>query len=168
MNERLDRIIAEVRRRGRRVTPQRVAIIGSFLARRDHPTAEQVHADLKATYPMMALSTVYDTLHLLVELGEAVEVSPATADRRFDPNTGDHRHLVCLRCGAIADWPLPDTAVQPRVTASMEAAGFRPVRRLYQEFGYCARCQSEAHLGARGRLQPGRTGSPEGRRRRTR
>ncbi|MBD3177359.1 MAG: transcriptional repressor, partial [Armatimonadia bacterium] len=69
------RAIADaIRRRGQRMTPQRMAVIKEFLARTDHPSAESIHQALKADFDMMAVSTVYDTLRLLVELGEAAEV----------------------------------------------------------------------------------------------
>ena len=126
------------------MTPQRVAVISSLLSRGDHPTAEQVYRDLKATYPMIALSTVYDALQLLVDMSEAVEVAPAATDRRFDPNTEDHCHLVCLRCDKIVDAPLAEPVPQPGLSALMKRSGFRPVRGLYQQFGYCADCGAES------------------------
>lgn len=51
-------ILAEIRARGQRVTPQRVAIIRNFLNRSDHPSADGVYNQLRAGFPMMAWATV--------------------------------------------------------------------------------------------------------------
>jgi Fe2+ or Zn2+ uptake regulation protein len=137
----LERILAELRARGQRITPQRVAIIRAFLARNDHPTADAIYQELRSAYPMMALSTVYATLELLTEVGEAVDVAPAAAQARFDPMTGEHCHLVCLKCSAIADLPVCPGAGDAEVTALMAQQGFQPAREMHQVFGVCARCR---------------------------
>lgn len=140
VEERAARIIRELRARGCRVTPQRVAIIRDFLACDDHPSAEVIHQRLSADYPMMALSTVYNTLHMLAEMGEAVEVSPATARTRFDPDVGDHCHLVCLDCSKITDLPMDACLHGEGTPAAVEHQDFEPVRRVFQIFGYCREC----------------------------
>lgn len=140
VGERLERILAELRSRGQRVTPQRVAILSSFLGRKDHPSADQVHKDLQAQYPMLALSTVYATLELLVTMGEASEVSPTVSQMRFDPTVADHCHLVCLRCGSVVD--VPSCEVQPdgAATAYMRVEGFELVRQVQEFLGICSCC----------------------------
>jgi Fur family peroxide stress response transcriptional regulator len=137
----MDDLVRMLRERGQRLTPQRAAIISRFLSRSDHPSAEQLHEDLLAEYPMMALSTVYDTLRLLVDLGEAVDVSPACAQARFDPRTDDHCHLVCLKCKGISDVPLRRQRTQADVATCTAGTGFRPVRHILEVFGYCQECQ---------------------------
>jgi Fur family peroxide stress response transcriptional regulator len=137
---RLEGIMQTLRSRGQRVTPQRVAIMRNFLARLDHPSAEAIYSDLHAEYPTMAISTVYSTLRVLVELGEAAEMSLATSEARFDPNTSDHCHLVCLNCRTIVDLPLTECARARPMTSTLSERGFTPVRRLHQVFGYCADC----------------------------
>ena len=143
LNPRITEVTDELRRRGRRLTPQRAAIIRAFLSREDHPSAEWLFQELRADYPMMALSTVYDTLRLLVELGEAVEVSAACAQARFDTNVGDHGHLVCSCCGDITDFSLASRAWEGGVTDRVRDAGFEPRRHVHQVFGVCARCREE-------------------------
>lgn len=141
VEERAAQIVRDLRASGHRITPQRVAIIREFIAREDHPSAEDVYQRLVADYPMMALSTVYNTLSLLAELGEAVEVSPATPEIRFDPDVGDHCHLTCLSCNRILDLPMEACAHAEEFIAAVRDQGFEPARQVLQVFGYCAECR---------------------------
>lgn len=141
VEERAARIVRDLRARGHRITPQRVAIIRDFIAREDHPSAEDVYRRLIADYPMIALSTVYNTLSLLAEVGEAVKVSPATPEIRFDPDVGDHCHLTCLACSRILDVPMEACAHAEEFIAAVRDQGFEPARQVLQVFGYCAECR---------------------------
>jgi len=140
VEERTRKIVGDMRSRGHRVTPQRVAIVKEFVGRCDHPSAEALYASLSDEFPMMAMSTVYNTLSLLAEMGEAVEVSPATHETRFDPDTGDHCHLTCLDCGRIVDLPLEACGQSTDFAQAARSTGFEPVRQVYQIFGHCADC----------------------------
>ena len=144
-DQRIAEVVDELRRRGRRLTPQRAAIIRAFLSRADHPSAERLYQELHPQYPMVALSTVYDALRLLVELGVAVEVSAACTQARFDTNVGDHGHLVCSCCGDITDFPLTPDSFGGDVSGTIRDAGFEPARHMHQVFGICARCREAGH-----------------------
>lgn len=95
---------ALLRVRGLTLTPQRRAILRYLDGNLSHPTAADVFSAVTRDFPMASRATVYNTLSLLVELG-AVRALPGLpgGDTRFDPNTGHHHHVVCPRCGAIAD-----------------------------------------------------------------
>ncbi len=144
VDERVRRILSELRSRGQRVTPQRVAIIRLFLVRRDHPSADEIHRDLQAEYPMVALSTVYSTLSLLVEMGEAVEVPPEVSKTRFDPDVADHCHLICLSCGAVIDVPAREVGSDEETETFIRARDFHAVRQVREVYGYCAACAGKA------------------------
>ncbi len=95
---------ALLRARDLTLTPQRRAILRYLDGNQTHPTAADVFAAVTHDFPMASRATVYNTLSLLVELG-AVRALPCVpgGDTRFDPNAGHHHHVVCPRCGAIAD-----------------------------------------------------------------
>src|SRR3954451_2821937 len=101
-----DRLVAALRERGQRVTSQRL-IIHRLLRDLDrHVTAEEVLRRASEQLPGMSLPTVYATLDLLTELGEARRVSvggPVLYDRR----TEDHAHLRCRQCGRVEDLEIP-------------------------------------------------------------
>jgi Fe2+ or Zn2+ uptake regulation protein len=91
------------RRHGRKITPQRVAVFNVLHRNDTHPTAESVYDTVAADMPSISLRTVYQTLNDLAAMGEIRSLDLGTGSMRFDPNTGDHHHLVCDRCGTIRD-----------------------------------------------------------------
>ena len=68
---RLDEMVAKLRQRGYRLTPQRIAMLGILAASAGHPSVEQVCESLKADFPMTSLATVYKTVTLLKEMGKS-------------------------------------------------------------------------------------------------
>jgi len=111
---------AELRGRGARLTVQRRVILEALRRRDDHPTADQILADVRGLLPGLSRTTVYRVLDALVRLGLARRVSQPGAGSRFDGRTHRHHHLTCLRCGRIIDYedprldrlPLPRTGLQ--------------------------------------------------------
>jgi Fe2+ or Zn2+ uptake regulation protein len=127
-----------LRRRGQRSTPQRLAIARVLTDLDRHVTAERVHAEVSARMPGVSLPTVYATLELLEELGLVVRVATEGGAIVYDPRTDEHHHLVCRRCGAIAD---VDANVKPAaVIAAARAVGFAPDSAQVVLRGLCADC----------------------------
>lgn len=91
------------RAQGLKVTPQRQRIFRILHHSEAHPTAEAVHAAVVADMPTISLRTVYQTLNDLAAMGELVALDLGTGSARFDPNLDAHQHLVCERCGKVAD-----------------------------------------------------------------
>jgi Fe2+ or Zn2+ uptake regulation protein len=132
-----DRCCAQLQARGRRVTPQRRAIIQFLLEDGAHPTAEQVFAHVRGVMPNMSPATVYNTLHELVEMGTLVELDLGLGERRYDVNTADHAHLICMRCGRVEDI---DYAHEALTLPPEKAHGFQVVDRRVIFRGYCPAC----------------------------
>lgn len=78
---------------------------------REHLTAEQIYAALKQSCPGVALATVYNNLNRLWAEGRVRKVSVEGMPDRYD-RTRRHDHLVCRRCGRLADLELPDLTEQ--------------------------------------------------------
>jgi Fur family peroxide stress response transcriptional regulator len=102
--EKFKRLETMCRRRGLPVTVQRRVIFGALLDRDDHPTVDQIFAQVKDRIPGVSRTTVYRTLETLVELGVADKTNHFEAVVRFDGNTDHHNHLVCLQCDKIVDF----------------------------------------------------------------
>src|SRR3954451_25038572 len=97
-----DDIRAELRGRGLRATPQRLAVHGALQGLARHATAEEVLVRVHGTVPGVSLPTVYAALELLADLGLAARVHGGRAVR-YHPRAGPHHHLVCEGCGAVVD-----------------------------------------------------------------
>lgn len=138
--DRLQQIIARLRERGCRITPQRVAILKIFLSSHEHPSVEQVFAQVKNNFPTTSLATVYKTVHLLKEIGEILEIGFADGSNRYDGNKPyPHPHLVCVQCKSIID---PETSLLPRFSEEIEkSSGYRIVSHQLDFFGICPDCQ---------------------------
>ncbi len=88
--------------RGFKMTPQRRAIVDYLQAAEHHPTADEILQAVNRRFPMTSRATVYNTLNWLKEEGMVKEVFEA-GTVRFDPNTGNHHHFVCRKCGKVED-----------------------------------------------------------------
>lgn len=87
---------------GLKMTPQRRAIVEYLQSATDHPTAEEVLRAVNERFPMTSRATVYNTLNWLKGAGMIREVFEGGIVR-FDPNTSDHHHFVCRKCGKVED-----------------------------------------------------------------
>ncbi len=85
------------------VTVQRRAVFAALAARDDHPTADEIFADLATRIPGISKATAYRALDTLVTLGLVVRVSHPGAVARYDAKTYRHHHVICEVCGAMAD-----------------------------------------------------------------
>ncbi len=125
------------RSRGLKVTPQRQCIFRILHLSGAHPTAEAVFEQARAEMPTISLRTVYQTLNDLADMGELSQLTLGTGSSRFDPNLDPHHHLVCTRCGKVADVAADSSRVP--VPADVEQ-GFQ-VRATEIIFrGICASC----------------------------
>lgn len=129
---------ALLRSAGLRVTQQRLATIAA-LADRPHADTEDVHRAVRATLPTITLQSLYVVLAALTEAGLIRRIEPAGSPARYELRTGDnHHHVVCTRCGAIAD---VDCAIghAPCLTPSHDH-GFAITSAEVTYWGLCPTC----------------------------
>ncbi len=86
-----------------RMTRQRWEVYRLLLARRDHPTANEVFLRLKDRLPHISLATVYNCLEALVQHGIVRQVNFDRESSRFCPNLEEHVHFQDQRTGVIHD-----------------------------------------------------------------
>lgn len=111
----------KLRGAGLRASAQRIAVLEFMDGSYSHPTAEEIYRALLPTYPTLSLTTVYNTVHTLVESGLLREVEIDAANLRFDTASRPaHGHFRCRRCGRIFDMPLTDGAFDKTVPAGFE------------------------------------------------
>lgn len=142
---RMEELFRECRARGVPLTVQRRAILSALVARADHPTAEDLHADIATSMPEVSRGTVYRTLDTLVELGLVGRVSHPGSAARFDARTDRHHHMVCDRCGSMTDLEAPSLDVLPVPDLSSTGFSVRDYSVLIR--GFCREC-ADAQRGA--------------------
>jgi Fur family peroxide stress response transcriptional regulator len=135
-------LVREFRNKGRRVTPQRLAIFKALEGNISHPTAEDLYRFLAKEHPTMTLATVYQTLKILKEDGALMELHLAGDRRHYDPDTTLHSHAVCTSCGTVED--VMDQVVLP-VPEGEENFEFTGYSISY--YGLCADCRTRGSSG---------------------
>mgnify|MGYP006298627371 CR=1 FL=1 len=136
---RFEDMIQKLRENGNRITPQRMAIV-SILARSDnHPSAEQIHDQVKQDFPTMSLATVYKNIELIKSLGEVLELGFPDGSNRYDGNRPTpHPHVICVRCRKIFDPDLDSLHLMQKEVA-LETQ-FRILYHRLDFFGLCSEC----------------------------
>ena len=97
-------LIAKLREKGFRITPQRLAICEFVLSSKEHPTVDQVYQAVQKKHPTISLATIYQTLHLLTEMRMLQELGFSNGSSRYDPNKSPHINIICKNCGKIQDY----------------------------------------------------------------
>lgn len=118
---------------------KREAILNCLRQTQSHPSAEWIHARLKAEYPDISLGTIYRNLTYFKETGDIISLGTVDGVERFDANTSPHVHFICTGCGQVQDlmeMSVPDTLSQ---TAS-DCCGGRVESCQLTFTGLCADC----------------------------
>ena len=103
---------------GLRPTPQREVVYEALLRKRDHPSADEVHARVKERLPGISLATVYNCLEKLVEFGLVRAVNFERGATHYCPNLRPHAHFHDETTGATHDVDLPPSLLS-QITATL-------------------------------------------------
>ncbi|MBN1889789.1 MAG: transcriptional repressor [Thermoflexales bacterium] len=136
-------LIEQLRQRGRRITPQREMVIKVIAHSGRHMTAEDVFEAVQARSRAINLATIYRTLDFLVEQGLASRAHLGGSVVYATTQHGPHIHMVCERCGHIADAELEQ--FQPLFERIQSQYGFACNSQHLAIPGLCAGCQKMAN-----------------------
>ncbi len=132
----------ELRNRGGRVTPQRLAIARIVDERNAHVTAEEIFSEVTDRLPGVSLPTVYATLELLEELGHVARVPTGSGPVLFDTRTDQHDHMICRGCGEVSD--LDAGINRGKLFAAASSHGFVAEHAPVVVQGLCPGCAAES------------------------
>ena len=92
-------IITQLREKGLKVTPQRLAIIDILIEQGNfHPGAYLVYKKAKKKKKSLSLSTTYATLNELSRHGIIKTLQFDKIEDRYEGNLEEHINLICERC----------------------------------------------------------------------
>ncbi|MDA0266014.1 MAG: Fur family transcriptional regulator [Cyanobacteria bacterium] len=133
----------ELNDRGYRLTPQRQKILDIFQAQPqgEHLSAEFLHQDLSQEGEHISLSTVYRTLHLMVNMGLLRELELAEGHKHYElnrPLREHHHHLVCVHCNKTLEFS--DTQIDQVGEKQANAAGYYVLDCQLTLYGTCPEC----------------------------
>lgn len=135
-----------IRATGLKVTAPRVAVL-RVLQENPHSSADAIHAAARELLPASSVQAVYGILAAFTGAGLARRFDPPGSPALFESRVGDnHHHLVCVRCGTVAD---VDCVVgeAPCLTPS-DTSGFAVLAAEVTFAGVCSRCQAQVAAGS--------------------
>jgi Fur family transcriptional regulator, stress-responsive regulator len=143
-----ERLSAELRRRGLRVTAPRLAVYRAVTETPGHPDVEMIAGRARETLGALSTQTAYDALRTLTAAGLLRRIEPAGSPARFEARVDDnHHHLVCRVCGATQD--VDCVTGEAPCLAPDDASGFVVDEAEVVFWGVCPACQKrDALLGA--------------------
>jgi Fur family transcriptional regulator, peroxide stress response regulator len=138
--QRLDQMLAKLRDRDFRITPQRLAVLKVLAASDGHPSVERIYDTVRAQFPTTSIATIYKTVALLKQENEVLEISFPDGSNRYDGNKPyPHPHLICTRCKKIVD---PDlSSLEDLAKEVTEETGFQITTHRIDFFGLCRECR---------------------------
>ncbi len=140
--ERLGQMLSKLMGRDFRITPQRVAILTILVDSKEHPSVEKIYKTVKIQFPTTSLATVYNTVSLLKELNEVLELGFPDGSNRYDGNKPySHPHVICTRCKKIMD---PELVHLGEISEEMSVkTGYKIFSHRLDFFGLCPKCQKK-------------------------
>lgn len=89
----------EIRARGFRVTPQRLAVMSILQQAGEHLTPSEISERMSQTLPGVTDATVYRTLNFLSEQGFIFPAHVGGGQLVYEIAGHAHHHLICRQCG---------------------------------------------------------------------
>jgi Fur family ferric uptake transcriptional regulator len=136
-------ISERLRTKGYRLTPQRMMIVTAIENSPDHISAEEIYAQVAATYPHVNISTVYRTLDLLKKLNLVFEIDLGEGRVRYHAEeSGHHHHLVCQGCNRVID--IDEATLSELRDVLLRDYDFDAELRHVGIFGLCRECRERS------------------------
>ena len=137
----LSELAERLRRKSRKVTGPRQAILG-ILRRHRHPLSiREIFSEIGRGD--CDLATVYRSMHLLEGMGIVKRFQFERGGARFElleeGDDGHHHHLVCRTCSQVVE--IEDCFPAELEDRIARRNGFKSVTHRLEFFGLCPRCQ---------------------------
>ena len=121
------------------VTKQRLEILAILSECGAHMTVEQVFDAARHTFSNIGKGTVYRNLNILADEGTIRRLYIPGQPIRFDPNVYPHQHMLCVKCGKIAD--IGDIGLNE--VRKLVGAGPEIVDRMFIVYIECEECTAK-------------------------
>lgn len=136
-------IVDALRKRGNKVTPQRLITIEVLLnLGQQHFSVEELYQGVKRCNPEVGMSTIYRTVQILEEMGLITKRNFDDGFARYELCEMDekhwHHHLICLECGKVIE--MQDEYLEALEKEIEEKKGFIVINHELKVYGYCSDC----------------------------
>lgn len=129
----------QLRERGFRVTPQRMAIIHVLRHEGSHLSPTEVYQKARQELPSLTEPTVYRTLEFLAANGVARSAHSNNGHMTYEIAGEDHHHIVCRICGS--EVAVEHTQLESLYRTLERASGYLGIDSHLTFYGICPKCQ---------------------------
>jgi Fur family ferric uptake transcriptional regulator len=135
-------LLAQLRSRGLRMTPQRRAIVAEVMRARGHISPTEIARKVQGDMPGVNASTVYRTLALLEDVGVLQHSHVESGAEYHRSDESHHVHLTCRNCGQDDELSLEEADRLGKLIRRHH--GFEADLTHFAITGLCADCASAA------------------------
>lgn len=127
-----------------KLTPQRVSVYEEMCGVHEHRDAESIYLALRKKHKRVSRATVYRTMDLLLKHRLVSRLNTEDGRWRYEHwlDCFRHDHLICIRCGRIAEFT--DEEIASRQERIAKQFNYKLVRHVHNLFGLCQDCHSNA------------------------
>ncbi len=129
----------QVREKGFRLTPQRMAIMNALHEAGEHLSATEIYARVHASTPGLTEPTIYRTLDFLVHNGLVSVTHPGSGKLEYELARHPHHHLVCSACGQKQE--VSQAQLQAIYDQVEQVTGYRLTETHITFMGLCPHCK---------------------------
>lgn len=131
----------QLRSRGYRITPQRMAILHVLRHSGRHLSPREVFHKAKKDYPKLTEPTVYRTLEFLARNGLARPTQAGRGRLTYEISSEDHHHIICRNCRSEiqVNYHLLESLYREMESTS----GYAWIDSHVTFFGLCPECQKK-------------------------
>lgn len=131
----------QLRDKGFRLTPQRLAILDILQTSGRHMLPVEIVEDAQKKMPGITEATVYRTLEFLTNAGLILPAHIGSGQLVYESAEHLHHHLICRVCSGSVD--IDHAILQPLYDQLKESSGFLIDSVHVTLFGICPACQQK-------------------------
>ena len=130
---------AQLRARGFRMTPQRMAILHVLRHEGTHLSPSTVYKKAVKDLPGLTEPTVYRTLEFLADNGLVRPSYSSNGHLTYEIAGMDHHHMVCRSCGGEIE--VEHILLESLYRLLEMTSGYKSIDSHVTFFGLCPKCQ---------------------------
>lgn len=129
----------QLRARGYRMTPQRMAILHVLRHEATHLSPAEVYKKARRELPGLTEPTVYRTLEFLADNALVRPSYSSSGHLAYEIAGNEHHHIVCRNCGGEIE--VEHTPLESLYRLLETTSGYRSIDSHVTFFGVCPKCQ---------------------------
>ena len=129
----------QLRARGYRMTPQRMAILHVLCHEGTHLSPAEVYKKARVELPGLTEPTVYRTLEFLSDIALVRPSYNSSGHLTYEIAGSDHHHIICRNCGGEIE--VEHILLESLYRLLETTSGYRSIDSHVTFFGVCPKCQ---------------------------